>query len=441
MIENFKTESKRYSLLHMKNKGDIEDLNKNKQIEKIKNVFKDNDVDGKNKQENEIINQQIFNLNFNSKNIEPFSNFSLIKNSIENEKFDQIYQNKKEKFSPSKKTNHLNNNDIIVDNSNNYVGEENSRNKDMISNEIKKDLNKNNFNEDILNVTQDQMKIFDDEVNKLYNSHKKNIQLKIFQINHPYLHNIKFINSSLDKNTNDSMENSMTNKNIKSNRLNFRKSSIKNKLDLFHPHTRKNNNNSLDNYSSSENIKNNLSEKMNLKQRKHINFKPFTLQQYKNKYENNNNIKILLGGLGANLGGEEWNKKKKILERKKQYSEYIKNDNEFIILNKKKIKLKNHKNEEVKTITSKKDSEFSNDSNNCYKNKIFKTDNNIINHKKIQLPLINQRFNSNSKIKLKRKSDYNSINKMNQENDFEGSEKDLKQLIKQYEEYNEKLKL
>ena len=30
---------------------------------------------------------------------------------------------------------------------------------------------------------------------------------------------------------------------------------------------------------------------------------------------------------------------------------------------------------------------------------------------------------------------------MNQENDFEGSEKDLKQLIKQYEEYNEKLKL
>jgi len=90
------------------------------------------------------------------------------------------------------------------------------------------------------------------------------------------------------------MENSMTNKNIKSNRLNFRKSSIKNKLDLFHPHTRKNkdNNNSLDNYSSSENIKNNLSEKMNLKQRKHINFKPFTLQQYKNKYENNNNIKI-----------------------------------------------------------------------------------------------------------------------------------------------------
>ena len=199
MIENFKTESKRYSLLHMKNKGDIEDLNKNKQIEKIKNVFKDNYVDGKIKQENEIINQQIFNLNFNSKNIEPSSNFSLIKNSIENEKFDQIYQNKKEKFSPSKKTNHLNNNDIIVDNSNNYVGEENSRNKDMISNEIKKDLNKNNFNEDMLNVTQDQMKIFDDEVNKLYNSHKKNIQLKIFQINHPYLHNIKFINNNIEK--------------------------------------------------------------------------------------------------------------------------------------------------------------------------------------------------------------------------------------------------
>ena len=48
---------------------------------------------------------------------------------------------------------------------------------------------KNNFNEDILNVTQDQMKIFDDGVNKLYNNHKNDLKLKIFKINHPYLRN------------------------------------------------------------------------------------------------------------------------------------------------------------------------------------------------------------------------------------------------------------
>ena len=45
------------------------------------------------------------------------------------------------------------------------------------------------------NEVQDQMKIFDDGVNKLYNNHKNDLKLKIFQINHPYLQNIKLINN------------------------------------------------------------------------------------------------------------------------------------------------------------------------------------------------------------------------------------------------------
>ena len=130
-------------------------------------------------------------------------------------------------------------------------------------------------------------------------------------------------------------------------------------------------------------------------------------------------------------------------ERKKHYADYIKEDFEFNLLNKKPIKLKNKKNEDSKTVTSKKDSEFSSyETKNGHKYKIFRTENNMIKNYGIKLPLINQRFKSNNKIKLKKnKRSSKDIYKIIQDHQFEGSEKDLKQLIKQYEEYNEKLKL
>ena len=328
---------------------------------------------------------------------------------------------------------------------------------------------KNNFNEDILNVTQDQMKIFDDGVNKLYNNHKNDLKLKIFQINHPYLQNIKLINnniesttssmtkeqrifpiiqkqklilkkiqennnsknnSSISRNINDSISHSTENKNNKLNKYLFNKSSKKNIIQL----TLDNNQNIFDNKSSTEKSKNNSTEKINITKRKNIEYKPYTLVQYKNKYEKNN-LKIL-GGLGANLGGEEWNKRQRLFERKKRYSDFIKNDEEFYHFNKKKI---------IKNINKKKEyvkKEFD-DSNHDYKYKIFKTENNIINNnKELKLPLISQRNKSIQRIKLKRnKNKNNQILNINQEHELEGSEKDLKQLIKQYEEYNEKLKL
>ena len=156
--------------------------------------------------------------------------------------------------------------------------------------------------------------------------------------------------------------------------------------------------------------------------------------QYKNKYEKNN-LKIL-GGLGANLGGEEWNKRQRLFERKKRYSDFIKNDEEFYHFNKKKI---------IKNINKKKEyvkKEFD-DSKHDYKYKIFKTENNNINNnKELKLPLISQRNKSIQRIKLKRnKNKNNQILNINQEHELEGSEKDLKQLIKQYEQYNEKLNL
>ena len=105
--------------------------------------------------------------------------------------------------------------------------------------------------------------------------------------------------------------------------------------------------------------------------------------------------------------------------------------------------LKIRKSEDSKTVASKKDSEFSSyDSNSGIRNKILKTENYIINNNKIKLPLINQKFKSNHMVQLKRKNNFQNVTyNINQEHDIEGGEKDLKQLIKQYEEYNEKFKL
>ena len=470
MIDTLKTEGRKYSLMHFKDKLDKnKEREKQIQIEKIKEVFKDNDIKDNNK-DNDEYNKQLYNLNFSSKNIESFQNFSLFKNSIESEKYEPEFQKKKEKiFSSKKNIKYIDKNNINKDNQRDNLENKTERQTTQKNNIISEKDKKNNFNEDILNVTQDQMKIFDDGVNKLYNNHKNDLKLKIFQINHPYLQNIKLINnniesttssmtkeqrifpiiqkqklilkkiqennnsknnSSISRNINDSISHSTENKNNKLNKYLFNKSSKKNIIQL----TLDNNQNIFDNKSSTEKSKNNSTEKINITKRKNIEYKPYTLVQYKNKYEKNN-LKIL-GGLGANLGGEEWNKRQRLFERKKRYSDFIKNDEEFYHFNKKKIiKNINKKKEDVKK-------EFD-DSNHDYKYKIFKTENNIINNnKELKLPLISQRNKSIQRIKLKRnKNKNNQILNINQEHELEGSEKDLKQLIKQYEEYNEKLKL
>ena len=69
MIDKTKTEGKKYYFLHGKIKGDKEDnedMKKQIQIEKIKKVFRDNDVnEKKNNDENEKINQQIYSKKYN----------------------------------------------------------------------------------------------------------------------------------------------------------------------------------------------------------------------------------------------------------------------------------------------------------------------------------------------------------------------------------------
>ena len=81
-------------------------------------------------------------------------------------------------------------------------------------------------------------------------------------------------------------------------------------------------------------------------EKKKVNYKPKSLKEYKQKY--NSGIKEHRGGLGANIGGEEWEHKKEQNLKVKRYSEMIKNhnkDKENQIKNKSKIK--NELNEQL----------------------------------------------------------------------------------------------
>jgi hypothetical protein len=210
---------------------------------------------------------------------------------------------------------------------------------------------------------------------------------------------------------------------------------------------------------SSENGSNDylILNKMN---RRKVIYEPYTLIEYKKKYENMNRNGKKLGGLGANLGGEEWIKRQKLMERKKQYSDYVKNDNDedFKKLNKRKLKTKSDNYAITNTISSKKASELSHDrlSEPIHKRyNIIKTESNVGKSKPIILPLIKERFvnksqKNNYKINLKRNigNIHNNNNEKYKINENKismdgiyqnnGNEKDLKELIKQYEEYNGK---
>ena len=81
-------------------------------------------------------------------------------------------------------------------------------------------------------------------------------------------------------------------------------------------------------------------------EKKKVNYKPKSLKEYKQKY--NNGLKEHRGGLGANIGGEEWEHKKEQNLKVKKYSEMIKNHNKDTENHfKKKFKIKNELNEQL----------------------------------------------------------------------------------------------
>jgi hypothetical protein len=194
---------------------------------------------------------------------------------------------------------------------------------------------------------------------------------------------------------------------------------------------------------------------------RNIDFEPYTLEEYKEKYQNGKLRK--LGGLGADIGGDAWRNRQMLFERKIQYSEYIKSDEEHKKQNKGIVKVKTESNEISKTISPKKTLEYSSDkllkekegkNNNKYN--IIKTENNNISRqsRQLRLPLIKERFKSsqeysiNNKINLKKSFGVLYNNKIYTRNSGyqfmgmnpgNGNGKDLTEIINQYEMNNGKI--
>ena len=510
------------------NINNINNINNNKKENEIKESFYKYNLENLEKIES-MGDDLLIKNSIGQENIQPTNKFqNKIKNNFGKKVYDVNPENNLKESKEEEEKEDLNKDNIEKLEDKNVDEKYNTKNLKKIE---KGELDLTyNFDDDVYNVTQEQMGILDGDVNKIYNKYKNNAQLKHFKIKHPYFqHNVKMINNNIEfivphitgeerkkrlspiiekqklilekiKKDNISRSNiSLSNNNSNSHSDNQTKNKINISNKFFSPyklnqlnnnsngnvytntnqnensyalnpsynHYIINNNNRYNNIISYKNQNNNIqryqnlfsysplssdnrtNDKMSLSHKRKIIYEPYTLIEYKNKYENSNKNGKKLGGLGANLGGEEWLKRQKMFERKKQYSDYVKNDNDedFKKLNKKKIKLKNDNYEITKTITSKKSSEYSIDRLSEPINKrynIIKTENNIRNSKEIKLPLIKERFknNNNKKLFLKNSGDEKYKIKGNIEfdklNPINGNEKDLKQLIKQYEEYNGK---
>ena len=548
-----------YNIYNNKN-GDLTKINilkingdkNNKKYNKVIKALLDNDNNNENINigDNEFIQNQnnkedFYKYNFEkSENIDSLNNLLLIKSSIRQENIEpknkyqsriiNINNNGNKKF----KIKYDNNN--LIESKEEEKENENNEKKENKNDKLKVEENNNkkekgeldltyNFDNDVFNVTQQQMDIMDGEVNKIYNNYKNKMEIKNFKINHPHLeyknkydNNYDYIDTHItkeerqkrlfpilekqklilekikknnisrsnilsidsDSKTKDKIKSNkyshsyklnQINNNIKGNIFNNNINKISNDIIPSYNNNSIETNNDINNNILYNNYKNNnilryqnlynngpLSSdnrtnissnyKKNNEKRKVI-YEPYTLIEYKKKYENNRNRK-LLGGLGANIGGEDWINRQKILERKRQYSEYVKNDNEEDIKrhNKIRLKLKSVNYETVKTVSSQKSSEFSNDKlskpfNNKYH--VIKTENNINKNNQIKLPLIKEKnsyskninkkgisLTSKKKYKIKENNEINFIS--NPIGDINGNEKDLKELIRQYEEYNGK---
>ena len=524
---------------------------KNIKYNKVINIFRDNN--NNNNELKPIVNnpkiefnnkENIHNYNFEkSSNIEPLKDLALVENTIGQQKIEPMiqFQNKNLIKNDNKKEEL---NEIIAEKIEEKTNEEDN-NKNIIE---KGELDLSyNFNDDVYNVTQEQMGILDEYANKIYKKYQNNIKIKNFNINYPkWKNDVKMINNNiiffpskmtgkekikrispiiakqkliLEKikkdnasrinlslsNNNDSINKTQNNVNTFNNinypyKLNqFNNNSIdsngninrrnsNNQYENDYERNYKYNSNTINNnqhnnyniykinnynnriineryqniYKNESQISENKSNDSNIKlYNRKIDFEPYTLDDYRQKYQNDNFRK--LGGLGADIGGDAWRNRQMLLERKIQYSEYIKGDEESKRQNKKIAKVKTENNEISKTISPKKTLEFSSDKllkekegKNNRKYNIIKTENNNISrqNRQFRLPLIKERFKSsqeyniNNKINLKKSFDPLYNNKIHTRNsDYEfmgmnpgnGNGKDLTEIIKQYEMNNGKI--
>ena len=468
------------------NQNDFQENKFNKVISALMEDEEENKSEKeKEKEQTNENNNFEYNLEFD-KNIKPLE-FSLVKNTIGQQETIPK-KNKKTKNEPVKK-----NIEQLKNNEKNII--ENSKEEDLIENEKEEkkvsEVNKKeekkekgeldltyNFDDDSFNVTQDQMDMLDSDANKIYNHYKNNIEEKNYKINHPYSykHEAKItgekrkqllepifkkqklilgqiIKNNISRSQNSDSISTADQKNIKNNNNNSLPKNnrySKQNQNNYYPFFPENQNNNNYNVILSEpNVEVNLYNKKTLSSKnysKKLNYKPYTINEYKQKYLINQPTKIY-EGLGPNIGGEEWLHRKELLDRRNQYDVIIKYSDYYQcnrMMNKKKNKLKNNTDCIRSTNSSGKDSKFSTEGNRSDKNSQFKlpliAKNKNPNIGKKSIDAINRNkkiyvspFNPMKKYRKKELSEKEKLNRILDDS------KQMEALIKYHEEHNAKV--
>ena len=404
---------------------DKNDINNDKNYIEEKNNENKNDINF-----DEENNEYIFGHKKDEK-LEPIK-LSLIRDTIgeDEEKISQFHnQIEKEKYEQSLKENNFNNMKIPNKKLTNFYNYRNDQNELKKKNRVlsktekeieyfkEKDLFDEELNDENFNITQKQMNILDRETNINYNYFKEISNRKNFQINHPYLEYEKFLDK--ERNISQSIDNqlSVTQKNeIKQNRMKHilakQKSIIENiifRKHILNSHNSMNNiysnpkNLNKDNSSTSifKNNSINIKSKNKSKPKSILNYRSYNIKDYMDKYKNQKMSNF--GGLGPNIGGDEWMKRQKLLDRKKEYSNYV------LFNEKRNLEEKKTQRSKVKLIKK-----FKINDNNGF-NEIIKINNDKTDFK---FPLIKQKYSerntiNNADIKINEKKIYNNPYKFN----------------------------
>ena len=346
-------------------------------IEKTKdNLGKDNNEENNNiKNDYSFIEQDIiYDFGYNKEErLEPI-HLSLIRDTINDDEknIDNFrYQIEKEKYEQSFKENNMQSknkdknkkgNNLYYNRNSEYLKRKNKilpKTEKEMEYFKEKDLFDEELNDDNFNITQKQMNILDKVSNNNYNFLREDLKKRNYELKHPYLEYEKYIQKEKISNL-QSIDNHLTisQKNvIRRNRLKpilIKQKSIINNI-TYKKHNL-NTHNSMNNIIPKPKNENNnpslifaynkLNKKDNHPKNNILSYRSYSLKDYKNKYQNEKMDNF--GGLGANLGGDEWQRRQNLLERKKDYSNYVL-FNEKQNIEEKKL-LKQHKGKLIKNI-------------------------------------------------------------------------------------------
>ena len=293
-------------------------------------------------------------INDDEKNIDNF------RDQIEKEKYEQSF--KENNMQGKNKDKNKKGNNLYYNRNSEYLKRKNKilpKTEKEMEYFKEKDLFDEELNDDNFNITQKQMNILDKVSNNNYNFLREDLKKRNYELKHPYLEYEKYIQKEKINNL-QSIDNHLTisQKNvIRRNRLKpilIKQKSIINNI-TYKKHNL-NIHNSMNNIIPKPKNENNnpslifaynkLNKKDNPPKNNILSYRSYSLKDYKNKYQNEkmNNF----GGLGANLGGDEWQRRQNLLERKKDYSNYVL-FNEKQNIEEKKL-LKQHKGKLIKNI-------------------------------------------------------------------------------------------